>query len=741
MIANYLTSLLLFIIAYSTLEIHAQIEDGSLPYSFQTSAYFKTNVVRFPALNKDSLAILDAQEALEGKVFRFGVELPYTSSFYEVAAVKVMPDKSLLWTLVIEADEALSLNFNFSYFRLQKGTQLWAYSFNKKQVYGAFTYRNHNPDGNFAIAPIQSNKVVLELYEPAENAKTSDIIFQGVVYGYRSLYGDKQDKEIFGFNDAGNCNININCSEAVNWHRERDAVVMLLTAGNTRKCSGTFINNTSVDAKPYVLTANHCNTLPNAIIMFNYQSPDCSNVNGPTGMTMQGCDIVAKNAVTDFALLRFNQTPLPNYNTFYAGWTRDTTNIVSGVGIHHPRGDIKKYSKTTETILPAHYLNPVFTPGASHWRVPRWTSGVTEGGSSGSALFNSNRQIIGQLHGGYASCSQLQNPDYYGRFDYSWNQFSDSTLQLKHWLDPTNLNPSSFAGTYHYSPFYDEDVSLKLLYKPNGNYCQDALTIPFELVNLSKNQVLEIKIEILRNQEHYDFITWLGNSSFLDTLHLSYSISSLIDGVNAFEFVVVAVNGVPDERPADNQDGFSIIKTEGSPLYVRVDAQYASLGDTIFVKNTQGAIVSKITDFKAGENLKEVCITPNCYVVYWNNTSQNLSNLALLDTQNTVLETAFQMEIDDSVVFCTPDNTLDYDLFTIYPVPNDGQFTLQINPSIINEPLLVKISDISGRIIYMQAIQNAYITSVQVDLASGVYIVFVRSEKLKRTFKKKILVY
>src|SRR5690606_18401346 len=136
--------------------------------------------------------------------------------------------------------------------------------------------------------------------------------------------------------------------------------------------------------------------------------------------------------------------------------------------------------------------------------------------------------IIGQLHGGYASCSQLQNPDYYGRFDYSWNQFSDSTLQLKYWLDPNHLNPTSFAGTYHYTPFYDEDVSLKLLQKPNGNYCQDALTVPLELVNLSKNQVFEIKIEVLRNQEHFDFITWLGNALFLDTLHLSYTISDFI---------------------------------------------------------------------------------------------------------------------------------------------------------------------------------------------------------------------
>ena len=37
--------------------------------------------------------------------------------------------------------------------------------------------------------------------------------------------------------------------------------------------------------------------------------------------------------------------------------------------------------------------------GNSHWRTV-WDSGTTEGGSSGSPLFDSNHRIIGQLHGG-----------------------------------------------------------------------------------------------------------------------------------------------------------------------------------------------------------------------------------------------------------------------------------------------------------------------------------------------------
>ena len=71
----------------------------------------------------------------------------------------------------------------------------------------------------------------------------------------------------------------------------------------------------------------------------------------------------------------------------------------------------------------------VFASGAiaqdlNYWSVV-YTESSTEGGSSGSALINSNGQIIGQLTGGNASCDvPLNNPDYYdvyGQFGKSWN--------------------------------------------------------------------------------------------------------------------------------------------------------------------------------------------------------------------------------------------------------------------------------------------------------------------------------
>ena len=46
-----------------------------------------------------------------------------------------------------------------------------------------------------------------------------------------------------------------------------------------------------------------------------------------------------------------------------------------------------------------------FAPGDTHWFVAAWDEGMTEGGSSGSPVFDDSQRIRGQLHGGYASCS------------------------------------------------------------------------------------------------------------------------------------------------------------------------------------------------------------------------------------------------------------------------------------------------------------------------------------------------
>jgi hypothetical protein len=68
-------------------------------------------------------------------------------------------------------------------------------------------------------------------------------------------------------------------------------------------------------------------------------------------------------------------------------------------------------------------------------RVADWDLGSTEPGSSGSPLFDQAHRVIGQLHGGFASCTS-QEADWYGKFSVSWNGGGTSSTRLSDWLDP-----------------------------------------------------------------------------------------------------------------------------------------------------------------------------------------------------------------------------------------------------------------------------------------------------------------
>jgi hypothetical protein len=96
--------------------------------------------------------------------------------------------------------------------------------------------------------------------------------------------------------------------------------------------------------------------------------------------------------------------------------------------------------------------NPVTIASAfgtinQHWRVD-WSpqnngtglmvTAVTEGGSSGSPLFDQNHRIIVQLSGGPSVCSGTQLWDFYGRFDLSWTGGGTNATRLSNWLDPNN---------------------------------------------------------------------------------------------------------------------------------------------------------------------------------------------------------------------------------------------------------------------------------------------------------------
>jgi PKD repeat protein len=144
----------------------------------------------------------------------------------------------------------------------------------------------------------------------------------------------------------------------------------------------------------------------------------------------------------------------------------------NGAGIHHPQGDIKMISTYSDPLLSTNYFDSNENTDGKYWRVV-WSDtenghGVTEGGSSGSAIYNSNGLLVGTLTGGQAACNLQTSPDWYGKFSYHWeSNGNDSSTQLKCWLDPIGdgtevLNGSDFDSSNLTADFTSDGVKVTI---------------------------------------------------------------------------------------------------------------------------------------------------------------------------------------------------------------------------------------------------------------------------------------
>ena len=269
-----------------------------------------------------------------------------------------------------------------------------------------------------------------------------------------------------GFGDAGDCEVHINCKEGEYWQSEKGGVARILVKQDnlTFWCTGSLINNTRNDGAPYFLTANHCGEASDSVdyskwlFYFNFESESCVQpVFEPEFNTLSGSTLLAKSSSgtsvsSDFKLLLLNEDLPVAYKPYYNGWDRRGIASQTGVTIHHPQGDVKMISTYEDQLVSTKYDNNNPDPNGMYWQV-RWAEtqnghGVTEGGSSGSPIFNSEGNIVGSLTGGGASCDYLNEPDYYGKLSYSWESKGvDSTTSLAYWLDPMGTGISILKGT------------------------------------------------------------------------------------------------------------------------------------------------------------------------------------------------------------------------------------------------------------------------------------------------------
>ena len=452
---NIIIYILLSLISISALE--AQVSHGGYPLPLTATKSIAQNMfVEMPAFDLGEQLRLDSlngSDLRSGFHFAYKFMTDYTPSNSGIHFTTA--DGTQVWRLGIRSSNALSLNVLFTEYELPEGASLFLYNADQSQIIGSFNSLNNSEKCILPVRPIQGDELIIEYQEPVNAAFRGRIKVGEVNHGYRDL---KAYKEPQGDLPAFTCMNSVACYQenGINDYDTASRSVVLLIIDGEIACTGTLLNNTSGDKKPYLLTASHClnrnfeiknpdyeEVAGSIICFFNYSSPICSKaMRGTEEMSVASAHYRAVNEETDMALLELQETPPPYYQPYYSGWNAKDAGDAPYAGIHHPMASVKRvnlYDKTP--TLGMFYSNAYNFIKDGFWHIDKWFSGATAGGSSGSPLFDANNRVIGALTGGDPSSSCYKPiDDYYYAISKSWEVSTETKKQLKFWLSPNGNN-------------------------------------------------------------------------------------------------------------------------------------------------------------------------------------------------------------------------------------------------------------------------------------------------------------
>ena len=399
-------------------------------------------VLEMPAV--DVAGVLAKDDQLKGpQPYRFAVPMPVQINPATEGRWSTAEDGRALWQLAVHSAGATSLNFGFTRYALPEGAELRIVAADGRSTLGPFG-SEHNAQGQLWTPVIRSDAATIELRLPAALREQVQLTLGSVNHGFRG-FGAKDEISA----KSGSCNIDVVCSDGNAWRDEIRSVARF-TIGGALLCTGQLVNNTARDFAPYFLTANHClmtaAQAPTTVFYWNYQTSRCGGTpDGSLDQTQSGALFLAgsgggTDVGSDFTLMQLLQRPDPTFKVYYAGWDRRDLAPVGVTGIHHPNGDEKRISMDfDQTFVTAYGQTPDSVLSSlmpTHLMVVSWDRGVTEGGSSGSGIWNREHRLVGQLSGGASSCDAAKEPDWYGRMFSNFNGTASPLTSLGRWLDP-----------------------------------------------------------------------------------------------------------------------------------------------------------------------------------------------------------------------------------------------------------------------------------------------------------------
>jgi hypothetical protein len=365
------------------------------------------------------------------------------------------------WQFSVEAENCDGIIVYFDELVLPQGSEIFAMSNDSSLKTRLFTKNENREVKTFALPVIYSNKVIVKASIPTKVANDFSAVISEI-----GCIVKKGGNNTDGFGDADPCFINVNCPDGQAWQDQKRAVAQYTYTSGSEigNCTGTLLNTTAQDNRNLFLSAHHCaieatdEELGQAIFYFNYEALDCENPSSSAGLlddAIVGCTRIAASGGmhqlppdgSDFHLFELNPIPA-SFNVYYSGWNRYDlgANIpMPGAIIQHPLSDIKKIS-FIESFEQASSYSDFYADCVQS----SGTGGIVEPNSSGSAVFDNDKCVIGTVSYGTTGCVIPGEWNFAagGRFQKHWDQNgAAANRQLKPWLDPLNTGVMTLDGT------------------------------------------------------------------------------------------------------------------------------------------------------------------------------------------------------------------------------------------------------------------------------------------------------
>ena len=353
----------------------------------------------------------------------------------------------LAWGTWVRVEEAHRLRLQLSDVELTAGTRLWVWGADGRAT--SFGLELRDETGNLWTPSVAGEEIFLEVAVPAAELalSTRPGFTVGAVAESFRLDGTGAPLLPSESLRRGECITSATCTTAATFpaiESVRSAIAQLefVSGSSSFLCTGQLINDTATaTVVPWLLTAAHCiNDAAEAASLeasWDVRPPACGAAIPTAFPKTNGASLAVTQATTDVTLLQL--ATFPTGARTLLGWT--TAAPGNGTTLHrisHPYVNSSLYTQSYSRSTVSTSFDACTSAPRPSYLYTITNLGGTFGGSSGSALMQSDGKIVGQLRG---ACGF--NPS--DGCDYSNAEvdgaFAQSYAALQPFLDPAPPAP------------------------------------------------------------------------------------------------------------------------------------------------------------------------------------------------------------------------------------------------------------------------------------------------------------